>query len=555
MKTFTKLKFVLALFLFIGIQKVNAQCNPSFTFTYNANGNVSFLSTSTPTNASCWWTLGNNQTSTLQACNTTYTANGTYTVTLFIWSAAPSCSSSIQQTINITTAVTPTCLLNASFTHTVGTGNSVGFTSTSTNTNAGSTYTWYYGDSNIGSGSTSNHIYPGPGGYTAILVVNNGGGCIDSVGQFVNIVAPCTLSANFSTTQMSNGNVNFLSTSTGTASNSTYIWKRNNTTFASGSPAASNNFVNGTYTITLIVSNLSFSPACSSTISQVITVTSNTCNLSASFSSTNGAAGSVNYASTSTGTNANMTYFWDFGDGNNAGGNPTAHTYSNAGIYYTSLFVQDPNNLSCYDSVVSQVNITNIPCVANSNFSLTQLSPGFWNATPSYPWNVVSATWSWGDNTTSNQLYTSHTYSPIGVYNICLTVSVSCGATSSTCVTYTITRTSQPMSMAYVNVVMPQSTSVGIKTNFMSAAEGKIIIYPNPSNGEFELKLNGLKDEENAKVQIFNMTGSLVYETNASIYNGSLNKDIKLSNENDGVYFVKVGLKSGVVTKKIIVKH
>src|ERR1041385_6869701 len=96
-----------------------AQCNASFTYTINANGNVSFQSTSTPTTASCYWNFGNNQTSTLTSPSITYTANGIYTVNLFIW-AAPSCSTGATQTINITNAATSTCNLVAGFTYTVG---------------------------------------------------------------------------------------------------------------------------------------------------------------------------------------------------------------------------------------------------------------------------------------------------------------------------------------------------------------------------------------------------------------------------------------------------
>ncbi len=539
--------------LMLGMQNsFKAQCTANFTFTYNANGNVSFTSILSPSvGAGKQWSFGNSQTSSATNPSITYTANGVYTVCLSMWtpSVAPTCSATTCQTINVTNAVTPTCVLNASFTQTVSAPNAT-FASNSTGTVVGSTYTWYYGDSNNGSGQNTTHAYS-PGFYTCKLVVNNGSGCIDSAQSFVNIPAPCTLSANFAYTQNANGNVTFTSTSTGTVAGTTYTWKKNNVTFATGNPSSSN-FTNGTYTITLVANN-NFTPSvCSSSISQVITVTSNTCAMNASFTYTQGTSGQFTFANTSTGTNASTTYLWNFGDSfGTTGAGPHQHTYSNAGIHYASLFIQDANNMSCYDSVVVPVNVTSVPCVANSNFSMTMISTGYWNATPAYPWNVVSATWNWGDNTSSNQLYTNHTYSPTGVYNVCLTVSVSCGAQSSTCVTYTITKTSQAMTMAYINVIPPpQTITTGLKQ--MMLTDDNLMVYPNPSNGEFNIHLVGFNEKE-ANIKVYNLTGALIYEAKGTIANGNLDHEIKLDKA-QGVYFVKIESTAGVITKKIILK-
>ncbi|MDZ4663261.1 MAG: PKD domain-containing protein [Bacteroidota bacterium] len=726
-KNFKKLFFGILIF---GLHQTSiAQCTANFVVTYNANGNVQFLSTSTPTPGSGhFWNFGNSQTSSLQNPNITYTANGVYTVCLSIWTptAAPTCSASICQTVNITTAPNPTCLLNASFTQ-ITSANSATFLSNSTGTVIGSTYTWDYGDMNFGFGNSTTHTYASPGFYNCKLVVNNGSGCIDSVTNSVFVNGPCNLIANFTANQLGNGNVQFISTSTNTLATTTYVWYKNST-YAGSTDPITINFINGTYTVTLYASNnssfcastssqvitvtsntcnlvasfvstvaansasflstssgtivgstytwyygdatqgsgsssahnyggpgfflcsfvvsngsgcsdstssaivttgpcnlnasfvanqlgngnvqfvststgttavttydwyknaafmgsgdpinmnfpngtytitlaalINASTACSSTVSQVVAVTSNTCNVSASFSYTQSTGGLVNFASTSTGTIAGMTYAWDFGDGFNTIGGPLAsHTYSNAGIHNVLLVVQDPNNPICKDSVAVPVNINSVPCVANSNFTMTMITSGWWNAIPSYPWNVVSATWNWGDNTSDNQLYTSHTYSPIGVYNVCLTVSVSCGATSTTCVTYTITsppdptgsgdhhKASSPISMAYINVIPPQNITLsGIKQQTI-INESNLLVYPNPSNGKFEIKLIGLNETE-ARIKVYNVAGGLVYEAKGNIQNGHLNHQVKLDNA-QGIYLLKIESGSGVIIKKIILK-
>ncbi len=556
-KIFTHLKTLFIAFILIGLSfKVNAQCVPNFTFSTNANGNVTFTSTSTGTTSSSnyQWLYGDNSSGGGVTASHNYTANGVYNVTLVLFTP-PSCSVTTNQTVQITNAPTPTCLVQANFTYTQSANGLVNFESTSTNTISSTTYSWNFGDNTSGTGITTSHTYASNNFFNATLFVDNGNNCNSYT--YINIpinTYPCGLAANFNYTLQANGNANFISTSTGTSAIALYNWYRDGIPFGS-SNSASGNFTNGTHTITLGVNNNYSTTPCANTASQVITVSNNTCNLQSSYTFTQGSNGLVTFASACTGTSANTTYYWDFGDGfNTTGVGPHSHTYSNAGYYYPSLSVQESNALSCHDSVSIPVNVTSAPCVANSNFTLTMLSPGVWQATPIYPYNVIWAQWSWGDNTTSNQLITAHTYSPTGLYNICLTVSVSCAASSSSsCATYTITRTSSALSMAYVSVVMPPSQSIttGIKQQTI-ITDNNFFVYPNPTNGKFEISLIGL-NEESAKIKVYNITGALIYESIGNIEYGNLNHTVKL-NQAPGIYFVKVESGSAVITKKIILK-
>lgn len=534
---------------------INVPCalNANFVANQLGNGNVQFVSTSTGTTAQSyyqWYSNPSNFSSTAPTATANF-INGTYTITLTVVNSfTPSlCSNTVSQIVTVTSN---TCNLVPSFVHTVVANNAT-LQSTSAGTVAGSIYTWHYGDATQGSGNPTTHTYPNsPGGYNCYLVVDNGGGCIDSVSNWVTVSVPCNLNASFVANQLGNGNVQFVSTSTGTVANTSYQWYYNNIPFGSTNPI-NHNFANGTYTIKFAAVN-SFTPSlCSQTITQIVTVNSNTCNLNAAFNFTQGTNGLVNFASVSTGTIPGMTYVWDFGDGFNTTGGPiVSHTYTNAGIHQAALLVQDPNNLICKDSVIVPINITSVPCVANSNFTLTQLGPGYWQAIPQYPYNVSVVTWSWGDNTFDNYLYASHTYSPIGLYNICLTVSVSCGATSSTCATYNITRLSSPMSMAYVNVVPPQSITLGIPS-FSKSNDSNVLIYPNPTAGEFAILINNLKDNH-AFIEVYTMTGKLVHVSYSDVINGQLNHEIKLKEEAEGVYLVKIKLDQSVITKKVVLQ-
>jgi len=62
-----------------------------------------------------------------------------------------------------------------------------------------------------------------------------------------------------------------------------------------------------------------------------------------------------------------------------------------------------------------------------------------------------------------------------------------------------------------------------------------VSIFPNPSNGKFTLKL---KDETIKNIQIFDITGKLVYSE--QIINNETQKEINLSNMTSGIYLLKL---------------
>jgi hypothetical protein len=79
--------------------------------------------------------------------------------------------------------------------------------------------------------------------------------------------------------------------------------------------------------------------------------------------------------------------------------------------------------------------------------------------------------------------------------------------------------------------------------------ENELIIYPNPNNGQFEIRfLNG---EIIKEVKVYTLTGALIYvdqEANCS------NITVDISEHGTGVYLLKIDLDSHVVNHKILVK-
>ena len=639
---------VIILFTLLFTQKLTSQvfCSPNFIYTING-GNVTFTSTSTGVGSistTYYWNFGNNTNASglnLIVTNTTYTTNGTYTVTLFISSAVPSCSNQISYIINITGAITPTCSLISNFASSQGANGLVNFNNTSTGTVGGTTYFWNFGDATNSTSFSPAHTYTSNGSYTVSLAANNNftASCVSTKTAVVVVNSICNLAANFTYTMGANGLVNFISTSIGTNSFTNYRW-----TFGNGIVLSGNNMTstaqtytaNGTYVVTL--KDSTSNPACVSQISQTINIGNviNPCNLSANFSGagtngvfnfnntstgtsagvtylwnfgdattsssvspshtytnagnytvtlsannnysyscvstkttvisvsicslasnfthTVGANGLVNFSSTSTGTNALTGYSWNFGDGNNGNGANTSHVYNNGNYIATLNAVNYSVNPSCSDTSSHAITVNTNTCIANANFSIAPTATAqYWNVIPASPANVSSAIWTWGDGSSSNILYTSHQYSAAGTYSICLTVTVNCGATSYHCSSYYIFRSSEQdnSAMIYVNVIDPYIFMANSNIEMKSIL---YTIYPNPSNGDFNLNVSGL-DYGLVKVSISNIIGTQVFETEVEASNGSLSKELHVNYLSNGIYFVKINSGKKEHIKKIVINN
>jgi PKD repeat protein len=426
---------------------------------------------------------------------------------------------------------------SASFTY-ANTGNgNISFTSTSTGTTVNTSYSWTYGDGNYywSMSPTASHNYQN-GIYSPTLAIYDSvSQCSSSVAiTFTVSNAPCNGAVSFYYNQQQNGVVNFINTSPGL--------QNFNCNWAFGDGGTSNQYsplhtytASGIYNVTLTATDQL--AICSYSTVQSISVTVQSCSLNASFNYTI-SGGTVNFASTSTGTTITTNYYWDFGDGYYDAIPNTAHTYSAPGTYSVELFITDSINFFCSSASIQTI-FVNAPCLASVNFNMwkdsTQLPAIVWDAIPNYPNNIVSASWSWGDGSMTNGLFPSHTYSAAGMYNICVTISVSCGATATACSNtniYKLIDGAQNMSAgATVNVVNALPT--GIKTNDPQSIGLKI--FPNPNSGQFEVRVEGLNEE--ASVQMYNLLGEKVFESKLES-NGS--KKISITDISPGCYLVKI---------------
>jgi len=77
--------------------------------------------------------------------------------------------------------------------------------------------------------------------------------------------------------------------------------------------------------------------------------------------------------------------------------------------------------------------------------------------------------------------------------------------------------------------------------------------FPNPSNGKFTLNFN-LAAKGNTEVSILNLEGKTVYSEELKDFTGNYNKEIDISANPKGVYFIKIKQGAHAQLKKIVLE-
>jgi hypothetical protein len=113
----------------------------------------------------------------------------------------------------------------------------------------------------------------------------------------------------------------------------------------------------------------------------------------------------------------------------------------------------------------------------------------------------------------------------------------------------------------FSNYKCPQPTTAssnGIRVRVLTSVNGigeikGLILYPNPNNGKFVLKGN-VADNAVYNIEIINALGQVVYKDNATALNGTIHKEIRLSNITGGIYMLKLIADNEVVTTRFSVE-
>jgi PKD repeat protein len=221
-------------------------------------------------------------------------------------------------------------------------------------------YAWDFGDGSSGSGITANYNYPADGTYLVTLTVTDDAGASASVSHSVSVTSATTTNQlpvadfTFSCTELA---CSFDATSSIDPDGSivSFAWDFGDGTTATGSTAPHAYAADGSYTVTLTVTD---SAGAIDSVSQVVSVAA-TVNQAPTASFTfacTDLACNFDGASSSDPDGSIAGYAWNFGDGATATGMTATHTYAAAGTYSVTLTVTD--DLGATGSANQSVSVT-----------------------------------------------------------------------------------------------------------------------------------------------------------------------------------------------------
>lgn len=82
-------------------------------------------------------------------------------------------------------------------------------------------------------------------------------------------------------------------------------------------------------------------------------------------------------------------------------------------------------------------------------------------------------------------------------------------------------------------------------------------LYPNPNNGNFtiEAKFVNITNDANAKIEVLNSVGQLVFKDDVEILNGEMKKDVRLMGVANGTYYIRLSSGSQSVMKPLNIQQ
>ncbi len=295
---------------------------------------VSFNSTSYLSPNNCFWQFGDgNSLNTYYSTTHVYATAGTYNVTLI--NTYNTCKDTISKTVKVedlvnfnSSIIGPSSLCK---------GDYLTFKSNST-VNPGSSF-WEFGDGGTGYGNEVNHVYYSAGTYT-IKLTNTFGTCKEVVTKEIivnDLPDPKGFIVDYGGICGSPVTVKFQDTTSGAVK---WEWQLNNyyNNIFSTQQNASYNFTNdGTYLVTLTVTNTA---GCKRSVNKYVTIYRPS--VSINYISTSSPRGNYDCDSLrikfSTYTNQPLKdYLWNFGDGTSSTEVTPEHSYTTQGTYSVTL--------------------------------------------------------------------------------------------------------------------------------------------------------------------------------------------------------------------------
>ncbi|MCW5908201.1 MAG: PKD domain-containing protein [Chitinophagales bacterium] len=389
-----------------------------FTFTANDTSDcyapftVNFTSVASGPAASYLWDFGDGNTSNQQNPIHTYTAEGSFTVSLSVANAAGCVNTKTYNNyinVHVIDAVFDLDSNNGC------TPMTVTFTNSSTSNVPITSYQWFFGDGTSSSVANPVHVYNTAGQFIPYLIITNADGCKDTMFYpgVVNVGGGIT--PNFLAVpliQCVNQTVAFSNLTVGADGTTKYFWE-----FGDGTTSTLINPVHeysdtGYYDVKLTVIH----QGCSVAIEKIkyILIVVPKAQFGFQFNCTNPTT--VAFVDSSQGAH---TWFWDFGDGTTSTQQNPTHTFPAQAPYVVTLVVTN-NTTGCVDSMKKTLPIG----TPQAKFSADTIAGCASFKVTFRDSSIFASSWLWlfGDGTSSNKQNPTKTYADTGKYTVTLII-------------------------------------------------------------------------------------------------------------------------------------
>jgi PKD repeat protein len=225
-------------------------------------------------------------------------------------------------------------------------------------------------------------------------------------------------------------------------------------------------------------------------------------------------------------TGGNLTYAWDFGTdatpqtATMAG--PHNFSYTSVGQKTIKLIVTDANGV--IDSTISTLLVQGLPTAFLNLIQQNDSTVRFFNGS-TFTNGVL---WDFGDGTTSTMQNPVHTYTSSGAFTITLTANGDCG----------------------VDVATQTVVTQLVNTEDALMVANNISVFPNPSNGQYTVTIDGLTKD--LILKIADVQGRTLREWQHANPTANFTRTIDISAFANGVYFLQIQTADGVDVVKLI---
>lgn len=344
-----------------------------------------------------FWTFGDGSTDTTTTASTTHTYvdDGTYSVTVLVMDGDGGTDT---DTVSVAVANAAPVFTSSSIPSSGSEGGSVSGSAAATD--AGTTdvitYTWDWGDGTTSTGAAVTHSYQNDGTYLVqVTAADADGGSTTRTGYATIAGVAPVIGSHSSVGTLDEGassSFSAVATDAGVLDTLTYTWDWDDGTSSTGDAVSHAWGDNGTYLVTLTVTDED-GLADSDTFVVTVDNVAPTAGAISAVAGDEGVSQTVTVAVADPGSLDTFSYEWDFGDGTTGTGSAPSHAWPDEGTYTITVSVKDDDGGTAA-AVTTTVDIANVDPVISGSPDTTADESVAWSYAPTAV-DVAADTLTW----------------------------------------------------------------------------------------------------------------------------------------------------------------